>query len=196
MINNNSFYRKLAIGCIIILFLFVFKNTHAQSFEFKSNQGLISKLIEIKYVSELYLGAALKQNINKDTALANYNTLRWKLDGFIYQISADMIAANSPRKIILLNKWCLNENINEKKIQVYINIIKEIKNIYEKQIVSIIYKNDKTINLTTNVFYLIKDTYTIVNDLSAMKSQKTMAIIELLDHTRLMSPMELAKLGK
>ena len=196
MINNNSFYRKLAIGYIIILCLFVFKNTHAQSFEFKSNQGLISKLIEIKYVSELYLGAAFKQNINKDTALANYNTLRWKLDGFIYQISADMIAANSPRKIILLNKWCLNENINEKKIQVYINIIKEIKNIYEKQILSIIYKNDKTINLTTNVFYLIKDTYTIVNDLIAMKSQKTMAIIELLDHTRLMSPMELAKLGK
>lgn len=196
MINNNSLYRKLAIGCIIILCLFLFKNTHAQTFEFKSNQGLISKLIEIKYVSELYLSAAFKQNINKDTALANYNTLRWKLDGFIYQISADMIAANSPRKIILLNKWCLNENLNEKKVQVYINNIKEIKNIYEKQIVSIIYKNDKTINLTTNVFYLIKDTYTIVNDLSAMKSQKTMAIIELLDHTRLMSPMELMKLGK
>jgi hypothetical protein len=162
-------------------------------------QGLVSKLIEIKYTSELYLSSALKLGSNKDSALSHYNTLRWKLDGFVYQLSADMIAANSPRKMILLNTWCLeesNDKISKKKIQVYTEALTEIKNFYQNQILPSLYKNDKTINLTTNVFYLLKDSYTIVNAISDMKTQKTMALIELLDHTRLLSPGELAKQGK
>ena len=125
-----------------------------------------------------------------------------------------MIAANSPRKIILLNAWCLeqptngnneSDEINKnnitskfsmKKIQVYVNALNEIENIYQNQILPSLYKNDKTINLTTNVFYLIKDSYTIVNAISDMKTEKTMALIELLDHIRLLSPGELVKQGK
>jgi hypothetical protein len=189
-------------------------------------QGLLSKLIEIKYTSELYLSSALKQGSNKDSALANYNTLRWKLDGFVYQLSADMIAANSPRKMILINAWCLEERNNErnesdvsdvsgelkksnkrndfdktnksrkKKIQVYTQALNEIENFYQNQILPPLYKKDKTINLSTNVFYLLKDSYTIVNGISNMKTEKTMALIELLDHTRLISPGELMKMGK
>ena len=190
------------------------------------NQGLLSKLIEIKYTSELYLSSALKQGSNKDSTLSNYNTLRWKLDGFVYQLSADMIAANSPRKMVLLNTWCLKERNNEtieniesvevkksnqrndinkannsgkshkKKIQVYVNALDEIENFYQNQILPSLYKNNKTINLTTNVFYLLKDSYTIVKAISDMKTEKTMALIELLDHTRLISPGELMKMGK
>ena len=171
-------------------------------------QGLLSILIEIKYTSELYLSSALKQGSNKDSALSNYNTLRWKLDGFVYQLSADMIAANSPRKMILLNSWFLEERVNEsndinkvnktsmsskKKILVYVNTLNEIENFYQTQILPPLYKNSKTINLSTNVFYLLKDSYTIVNGISNMKTEKTMALIELLDHTRLLSPGELAK---
>ena len=80
-----------------------------------------------------------------------------------------------------------------KKIKVYVNAINEIENIYQNQILPFLYRNDKTINLTTNVFYLLKDSYTIVNAISDMKTQKTMALIELLDHTRLLSPRELVK---
>ena len=174
-------------------------------------RGLLSKLIEIKYTSELYLSSALKQGSNKDSALSNYNTLRWKLDGFVYQLSADMIAANSPRKMILLNSWFLEERVNEsndinkvnktsmsskKKILVYVNTLNEIENFYQTQILPPLYKNSKTINLSTNVFYLLKDSYTIVNGISNMKTEKTMALIELLDHTRLLSPGELAKQSK
>jgi hypothetical protein len=190
------------------------------------NQGLLSKLIEIKYTSELYLSSALKQGSNKDSALANYNTLRWKLDGFVYQLSADMIAANSHRKMILLNAWCLEERNNEtnesdvndelinskegndfnkgkntsksskKKILVYVNALTEIEKFYQNQILPSLYKNNKTINLSTNVFYLLKDSYTIVNGISNMKTEKTMALIELLDNTRLLSPGELGKQSK
>ena len=208
MKNKKYFMRTKQIYIALVIFLlgvFAVGAARAQPQQHQFNQGLLSKLIEIKYSSELYLSSALKQSANKDSALANYNTLRWKLDGFVYQLSADMIAANSPRKMILLNAWCLEEPTNEnnegkktskspkKKNQVYVNALNEIQNIYQNQILPSLYKNDKTINLPTNVFYLLKDSYTIVNAISDMKTQKTMALIELLDHTRLLSPVELVK---
>ena len=190
--NNKQIYRGLLV---FLLGVFAVGAARAQPQQPSIRQGLLFKLIKIKYSSELYLSSAIKQGSNKDSALANYNTLRWKLDGFVYQLSADMIAANSPRKMILLNAWCLEQSnkINKKKIQVYVNALNEIENIYQNQILPSLYRNDKTINLTTNVFYLLKDSYTIVNAISDMKTQKTMALIELLDHTRLLSPVELVK---
>lgn len=212
--NKKHFMRtkQIYIGLVVfVLGVFAVGAARAQPQQPSIKQGLLSKLIEIKYTSELYLSTAIKQGLSKDSALANYNTLRWKLDGFVYQLSADMIAANSPRKMILLNAWCWEEPENasneintsnktnktsKKKIQVYVNALNEIENIYQNQILPSLYKNDKTINLTTNVFYLLKDSYTIVNAISNMKTEKVMALIELLDHTRLLSPGELAKQGK
>ena len=204
--------RKTTILVILVLMLGNFNNKAAA-------QGLITRLIEIKYTAELYLSSAIKQVGNKndrkdgegsvdanakDTALAIYNTLRWKVDGLVYQISGDMVAANSPRKMRLLNEWCLQQpevlmvaNINESKknksIQTYTLALKEIDEIYRKQIANPMYAQTKNINLTTNVFYLLKDSYTIIKGLSDMKTQKTMALIELLDHTRLLPPGEIAK---
>ena len=207
--------RKTTILVILVLMLGNFNNKAAA-------QGLLTRLIEIKYTAELYLSSAIKQvgskndgkdgegsvGVNaKDSALAIYNTLRWKVDGLVYQISGDMVAANSPRKMRLLNEWCLQQpkvlmvaNINEsnknKSIQTYTLALKEIDEIYRTQIASPMYAQTKNINLTTNVFYLLKDSYTIIKGLSDMKTQKTMALIELLDHTRLVSPGEIAKQGK
>ena len=216
--------KQIYIGLVVfVLGVFAVGAAPAQPQQPSIQKGLLSKLIEIKYSSELYLSSAIKQGSNKDSALANYNTLRWKLDGLVYQLSADMIAANSPRKMILLNAWCLEERDNEsnesdevkksnqlndinkgnstnkiskKKIQVYVNALNEIENFYQNQILPSLYRNDKTINLSTNVFYLLKDSYTIINGISNMKTEKTMALIELLDHTRLLSPGELAKQTK
>ena len=207
--------RKTTILVILVLMLGNINNRAAA-------QGLLTRLIEIKYTAELYLSSAIKQVGSKndgkdgegsvganakDSALAIYNTLRWKVDGLVYQISGDMVAANSPRKMRLLNEWCLQQpevlmvaNINEsnknKSIQTYTLALKEIDAIYLTQIANPMYAQTKNINLTTNVFYLLKDSYTIIKGLSDMKTQKTMALIELLDHTRLVSPGEVAKQGK
>jgi hypothetical protein len=207
--------RKTTILVILVLMLGNINNKAAA-------QGLLTRLIEIKYTAELYLSNAIKQVGSKndgkdgegsvganakDSALAIYNTLRWKVDGLVYQISGDMVAANSPRKMRLLNEWCLQQpevlmvaNINEsnknKSIQTYTRALREIDAIYRTQIANPMYAQTKNINLTTNVFYLLKDSYTIIKGLSDMKTQKTMALIELLDHTRLLSPGEVAKQGK
>jgi hypothetical protein len=45
------------------------------------------------------------------------------------------------------------------------------------------------------VFYLIKDSYSVVKGLSDLKTQKTMALIELLDHMRLLSAGDVVKMG-
>ena len=207
--------RKTTILVILVLMLGNFNNKAAA-------QGLLTRLIEIKYTAELYLSNAIKQVGSKndgkdgegsvganakDSALAIYNTLRWKVDGLVYQISGDMVAANSPRKMRLLNAWCLqqpevlmvvhiNESNKNKSIQTYTRALREIDEIYRTQIANPMYAQTKNINLTTNVFYLLKDSYTIIKGLSDMKTQKTMALIELLDHTRLLSPGEIAKQGK
>ena len=207
--------RKTTILVILVFMLGNFNNTAAA-------QGLLTRLIEIKYTAELYLSSTIKQVVNnnvgkdgevslganaKDSALAIYNTLRWKVDGLVYQLSGDMVAANSPRKMRLLNEWCLQQpevlmvaNINESKknksIQTYTLALKEIDAIYRTQIANPMYAQTKNINLTTNVFYLLKDSYTIIKGLSDMKTQKTMALIELLDHTRLLPPGEIGKMGK
>ena len=204
--------RKITILVILVFMLGNFNNTAAA-------QGLLTRLIEIKYTAELYLSSAIKQVGSKndgkdgdgsvganakDSALAIYNTLRWKVDGLVYQISGDMVAANSPRKMRLLNMWCLqkpealmvantNESNKNKSIQTYTLALKEIDAIYRKQIANPMYAQTKNINLTTNVFYLLKDSYTIIKGLSDMKTQKTMALIELLDHTRLLPPGEVGK---
>ena len=163
------------------------------------HQGLLSRLIEIKYSSELYVETKLKSETltaaQKDTALATYNTIRWKVDGFVYQLSSEMIANNSPRAWRKLNEWCLQGKDDAQQLKKLQNLqdFNEIENFYATKIKPFVIPVTKTLNLTTNVFYLLKDSYTIIKGMSDLKTQKIMALIELMDHTRLMSVGELRK---
>jgi len=168
-------------------------------------QGLISRLIEIKYSTELYLTTQLKNETNpakKDSALALYNTMRWKVDGFVYQLSSVLITKNSPKAFKQIDAWCyaqkepiLNVESNQ-NIAAHVASFAEIDALFQSQIVPKLYKQPKSLNLTTNVFYLLKDSYTIIKGLSDLKTRKTMAIVELLDHARLLSPSEVGKVVK
>ena len=129
----------------------------------------------------------------------SYNTVRWKLDGFVYQLSSTLIMQNSPKTFKQLDDWCYaqdNANLNlssNKAIAQHVASFAEIDALYQTQIAPKLYKQPKSLNLTTNVFYLLKDSYTIIKGLSDLKTRKTMAIVEMLDHARLLSPMEVVK---
>ncbi len=168
-------------------------------------QGLMSRLIEIKYSSELYLTTQIKNETNpqkKDSALALYNTMRWKVDGFVYQLSSILITKNSPKTFNQLDAWCYAQKEPTLNLTSHQNIAKhlasftEIDALYQNQIAPRLYNQTKSLNLTTNVFYLLKDSYSIIKGLSDLKSRKTMAIVELLDHARMMSPGDVMKSGK
>jgi hypothetical protein len=53
----------------------------------------------------------------------------------------------------------------------------EIDALYQNQIAPRLYNQTKSLNLTTNVFYLLKDSYSIIKGLSDLKTRKTMAIV-------------------
>ncbi len=176
--------KSLGLFCLLLLWC---PPLEAQN----NHEGLLNKLIETKYSTELYLITHCNNQNQKDSALATYNTLRWKLDGFVYQLSADMIANNSPRILRLLNNWCRSKK-SKPPIDVYVQQMIEIEKIYNNSIWAPSEKN-KTLNLTTNVFCLLKDSWTILNGLSDIKTQRTMALVNLLDQTRLSDPLIILK---
>ncbi len=171
-------------------------------------EGFISRLIQIKYSTELYLSQALKKENGKsqtaiDSTIAIYNTLRWKVDGLVYQISSDLITRNSPAVMRKLDAWSYGQATNTlsisnapKPIIHYAQTFVEIETIFKEAVVPQIYpNNNRTLNLTTNVFYLLKDSYSIIKGLSDLKTRKVMALVELLDHVRLLGPGEVGKMA-
>ena len=170
--------------------------------------GLFQRLIKIKYSSELYLITKAKESnrLNRpetlDSALAVYNTIRWNLDGLVYQLSGDLVAANSPKKYKQINQWCLNNKAAVTSAAAA-QTLESIESLCELYLPSFSLINEmpaeesqqgtRNINLTTNVFYLIKDSYSIIKGLSDLKTQKTMALVDILDQMRLASPQELLK---
>ena len=191
--------KKMILSFIMML---VLNRGAAQA---QPQQGLMSRLIEIKYSTELYLTTQIKNETNpakKDSALAIYNTMRWKVDGFVYQLSSKLITKNSPKVFKQIDARCYAQNnptikmYSNKLIAQHVASFAEIDALYQTQIVPSLYNKPKSLNLTTNVFYLLKDSYSIIKGLSDLKSRKTMAIVELLDHERLLGPGEILKGGK
>ena len=200
--NKNlkpSGLRKMIFGLMTMLVL------NCGAAQAQPQQGLMSRLIEIKYGTELYLTTQIKNETNpakKDSALALYITMRWTLDGFVYQLSSVLITKNSPNVFKQIDTWCYAQNnptmnlSSNKLIVQHVASFAEIDALYQAQIAPTLYKQPKSLNLTTNVFYLLKDSYTIIKGLSDIKTRKTMAIVELLDHSRLLTPVEAGKGGK
>ncbi|MEI8141439.1 MAG: hypothetical protein WCG90_01100 [Chitinophagia bacterium] len=196
---NTRQQKKIMIGLVTILVL------NCGAAQAQPQQGLMSRLIEIKYTTELYLTTQIKNEINpakKDSALALYNTMRWKVDGFVYQLSSTLITKNSPKAFKQIDAWCYAQKestlnvVSNQNIAAHVSSFAEIDALYQNQIVPTLYNKTKSLNLTTNVFYLLKDSYSIIKGLSDLKARKTMAIVELLDHARLLSPSEVMRGGK
>ena len=192
--NNGSKIKMVSLVMMLVL--------NCGAAQAQPQQGLMSRLIEIKYGTELYLTSELKRESKtdrKDSALALYNTMRWKLDGFVYQLSSTLITKNSPKTFKQLDTWCYaqnNSNLNltsNNLIAQHVASFAEIDALYQSQIAPKLYNQPKSLNLTTNVFYLLKDSYTIIKGLSDLKTRKTMAIVEMLDHARLLGPGEVGK---
>jgi len=199
-INLNAGQRKKIMTGLVMILVLNYGAAQAQP-----KQGLMSRLIEIKYSTELYLTTQIKNETNpakRDSALALYNTMRWKVDGFVYQQSSALITKNSTKVFKQLDAWFYAQketslNIgSHQNIAAHVASFAEIDALYQSQIVPKLYNQAKSLNLTTNVFYLLKDSYSIIKGLSDLKTRKTMAIVELLDHARLLSPMEVMKGAK
>jgi hypothetical protein len=207
------------LKCILLVFILINYKSEMLAAQARPQQpppqGIFQRLIKIKYSTELYLITAAKhsagtKNESLDSALSIYNTIRWNMDGLVYQLSGDLVAANSPKKLRRLNDWCLNNELAakelgiiegdyrykktriNKKLQPSIEALENIERFCQEYLPAFS-PIGKNINLTTNVFYLIKDSYSLIKGLSDLKTQKTTALVEILDQMRLASPQELLK---
>jgi hypothetical protein len=181
---------KDSFKLILIVAILLMMPCHSEAAD---KPGLFQRLIKIKYSSELYLIIKAKEavKLNKpemvDSALAVYNTIRWNLDGLVYQLSGDLVVANSHKLLRRLDFQTLESIEALCKLNLPAFSLNNEMPAEEGQQVS------KNINLTTNVFYLIKDSYSLIKGLSDLKTQKTMALVDILDQMRLTSPQELLK---
>ena len=65
-------YKQIYIGLLVFMLgVFAVGAARAQPQQPSIQKGLLSKLIEIKYTSELYLSSVIKLRPNKDSALAD-----------------------------------------------------------------------------------------------------------------------------
>jgi hypothetical protein len=199
---------KDSLKLILIVAILLMMPCHSEAAD---EPGLFQRLIKIKYSSELYLIIKSKEaaKLNKpemvDSALAVYNTIRWNLDGLVYQLSGDLVAANSPKKYKQINQWCLNNKaaVTSAAAAQTLKSIESLCTLYLPafSLINEVPREEnqpgtRNINLTTNVFYLIKDSYSLIKGLNDLKTQKTMALVDILDQMRLTSPQELLKLVK
>jgi hypothetical protein len=120
----------------------------------------------------------------------------------VYQLSSTLIIKNNPKTFKQIDAWCYdqkNPSLNlasNKLIAAHVASFADIDALYRNQIAPRLYNQPKSLNLTTNVFYLLKDSYSIIKGLSDLKTRKSMAIVELLDHARLLSSGEVMKGAK
>jgi len=167
------------------------------------NLGLVSQLVEIKYNSEAYFSKistdAACTKLKKDSALANYNGIRVRIDRIIYQLSADMRLSNSVKTYKKLNKYFkahdLGEAEGEKRfIEPYVLACKDLYLSYKKQV------NPDQTGLTKGlitpaiVLSIIDTGWTITKNIRDMQGKKVDGVIELLNNLRLNSPAELVKI--
>ena len=144
--------------------LYLIMTLNIGSAQAQPQQGLMSRLIEIKYSTELYLTTQIKNETNpakKDSALALYNTIRWKVDGFVYQLSSTLITKNSPKIFKQLDAWCYAQKeptlnmASHRNIEAHVVSFGDIDSLFQSQIAPKLYNQSKSLNLTTNVFYLL-----------------------------------------
>ena len=148
---NSNTRHKIIVSLLMMLVL------NCGAAQAQPQQGLMSRLIEIKYGTELYLTTELKsdpksesKSERKDSALSLYNTMRWKLDGFVYQLSSVLIMQNSPKTFKKLDAWCYDQKNTELNlssnqfIAQHVASFAEIDALYQTQIGPKLYNQPKT----------------------------------------------------
>jgi len=165
------------------------------------NLGLISQLVEIKYNSEACFSKITTDpaspKLRKDSALANYNEIRVRVDRIIYQISADMRWNNSVKTYKRLNKYYKIHALGELGtgvIEPYILAIQDLDFIYRKYLNAVQLGGTKGIITTAAVLSVLDTGWTITKNIKDMQGKKVDGIIELLNNLRLNAPAELVKL--
>jgi len=192
---------------LFMLFCFVgalFLRMDAANLE-SVNLGLISQLVELKYVSEAYSARisadSAKTRVQKDSSLINYNEVRVHLDRIIYQLIADMRERNSVKTYKLLNKFYGSHGFSETDgagifINSYVLAFRELYTIYRKNILPDLLKPAKDLITPATILSIVDTGWTVLKGVREREGKKVDGITEILNNLRLNPPPELSKSKK
>jgi len=187
--------------CFFYLSGTLFISSYAEGNEL-NNLGLVSRLVEIKYNSEACFAKITTDpastKLRKDSALANYNELRVRIDRIIYQLGADLRSKNSVRTYKKLGNYYKTHDLGETEgvngfIESYVLAFKDLEHAYRR------YLNPDQTGVTKGfitpaiVLSIVDTGWTITKNIKDMRGKKVDGIIELLNNLRLNSPQELIK---
>ncbi len=192
-----------------LIFLFCFTTalsakTYAAN-EDLVNLGLVSQLVELKYVSEASSAKIITDTARtkqqKDSALANYNEVRIRIDRIIYQMIADMRERNSVKIYMRLNKYYSTHSLSEtegskENIKSYVLAFRELYSTYKRNINRDESKLLKELITPAIVLSIVDTGWTILKGVKERQGKKVDGISEMLDNLRLNPPPDLAKAKK
>ena len=166
------------------------------------NLGLVSQLVELKYVTEGYLfiisGDTAKTRMQKDSALINYNDVRIQADRIIYQLTAEMLENNSVKIYARLNKYYAKHRFSETggadgTIMPYVLAFKDLCNSYKTNILPGKERIKADLISAATMLSVVNTSWTILKGVREQHGKKVDGIIEILNNLRLNAPTELSK---
>ena len=166
------------------------------------NLGLVSQLVEIKYVSEAWLSRVVadtaKTKCPKDSALVFYNDVRIQLDRIIYQMTADMVERNSVKIYRQLNRYYTKHPLSETNgaggaVLPYVLALSDLHNSFKTTI-----NPDRGAFRTeflsaATMLSIVNTGWTVLKGIKEQRGKKVDGIVEILNNLRLNAPGDLLK---
>ena len=166
------------------------------------NLGLVSQLVEIKYVSEAWLSRVVadtaKTKYPKDSALVNYNDVRIQLDRIIYQMTADMVECNSVKIYRRLNRYYEKHTLSETEsaggaVLPYVLAFNDLQNSFKTTINPDRGALRVDIISAATMLSIVNTGWTVLKGIKEQRGKKVDGVVDILNNLRLNAPGDLSK---
>ena len=169
------------------------------------NLGLVSQLVEVKYISEAWLSKAIadtaKTKLSKDSAVIYYNDVRIQLDRIIFQLTADMVEHNSVRIYHRLNTYFTTHRFAEhegaaQSVLPYVRAFNDLQHSFKTTINPDKRELKAELLSAATMLSVVSTSWTILKGIREQRGKKVDGIVELLNNLRLNSAADLSKARK
>ena len=194
--------KKLLVVCCLVGVLCLKSNAAAPNLV---NLGLVSQLVEVKYISEAWLAKVVsdtaRAKVPRDSALMYYNDIRIQLDRIICQLTADMVEHNSVRIYRRLNTFYSRHRFSDtsgaaQSVLPYILAFNDLQNSFKSAINPD--KSEQRFELLTSatILSIVNTGWTVLKGIKEQRGKKVDGIVELLNNLRLNAAGDLSKIKK
>ena len=194
--------KKLLVVCCLVGVLSLKSNAAAPSLV---NLGLVSQLVEVKYISEAWLSRVVsdtaRAKVPRDSALIYYNDVRIQLDRIIFQLTADMVERNSVKVYHRLNTYFTDHRFSEsedapRSVLLYVLALKDLQKSFKSNINPDKHDLRSELLSAATILSIVNTGWTVLKGIKEQRGKKVDGIVELLNNLRLNAAGDLSKIKK